>query len=225
MGRTVSHDITYQPSAFTPVRLVRHVKDLAPKAVAAVQQHTGTAVPPLTIAIGGRTALATTQLAATGHRSATLRNAARYWRHLRQDATGMAGVTYIARHGRIYIGISTPIHKHADTSELWATLTHEITHAIQLTRPGRRAARLADLDHDLRITEQPEGLRDITDALIAIDEAEAYTVQHMLTGQTDQHDYDRSTALGLVRDAIGYWETAGGNSTRLGHSTTQVTNK
>ncbi|MCD9196056.1 hypothetical protein [Streptomyces albireticuli] len=201
-------EIEFQPSGLASLRVARRVEALMPEAIAAVERHLGETVPPLTVVIAGRTGLATAQTLAAGWRTAGLGAAARYWWDCRQNAPEFLACTTVTRTDRIMIAFnSSQLRRRPE--EIRATVVHEVVHAVQIGRPGRRGELQSELDHNLRIAEMPAGLRQVMEAVRAIEEAEAYRVEAALAPEAgEQSAFDRAAVLHRLLDAAARWDAA-----------------
>lgn len=195
--------VDYQPSALTPTSLIRHVRDLLPATIDAVEEHLNETVPDLIVAIGGPAHLATTRLLSSGWRRARPRYAGAYWRHQRAEARNAHGFTCVTHDGRVMVGINRDIAKYPHL--LHGTLVHEMVHAVQTRRPGRHATWRATLDHDLRISPHPDNLRHALDAITAVEEAEAYQVEHALGDRSGIDVHDLNAAEQQLKNAAEHW--------------------
>ena len=206
--RPVTPAITFRPSTFAPARVVHRVPELIHQAVKAVEAHTGETVPPLIITVAGRPGMATAQLRAADWRRARLRDTAAYWKYSYQQAAGALAYTSVTRTDQVLIALNGPqLQQRPD--ELLPTLVHELTHAIQTARPGRRTELRAGLDSNLRITVDPLGLHDAMAAVVAIEEAEAYAVEYALDPDADDEPpFDREAVHRRLVDAAAHWKAA-----------------
>ncbi|MGA4875860.1 hypothetical protein [Streptomyces lydicamycinicus] len=208
----------FEPSGLAALSVIRRVAELIDPAVAAVEAHLGEQVPPLTITIAGRAGLATAQLRAAGWRRARPGAVTAYWWNTYQEHRGAYAFTSVTRTDRVLIGLNSPMLA-AQPGEMWPTLVHELTHAVQFARSGRRDELRAGLDNNLRIADAPAGLRHAMDAVTAIEEAEAYSVQYALTGDSAAPEFDRAAVHRRLLAAADAWaarEPAGGaRCTRL----------
>lgn len=201
-------DIDFQPSGLASLRVVGQVERELPKAIAAVEQYMGVAVPPLTVVVAGRTGMATAKVLAAGWRRVTPRAVATYWLHTRREAQGALACTSVTRTDRIVIAVNSSALKRHEPGEVWSTLVHELVHAVQMDRPGRRAELRSGMDHDLRVTELPPGLRQAMDAVTAIEGAEAEAIQRALDPKAKPAPFDHSPAARRLLDAARRWETS-----------------
>lgn len=200
--------IDYQPSALAPIRVVREVKRLLPAAVDAIEAHLAAPVPPLTVVIAGRPGLATAQVMAARTPGAKARQAVAFWRHMWQECRGALAYTSVTRTDRVLIGLNAPMLARSP-HETWPTLVHELVHAVQINRPGRRAELRAGLDNNLRIADAPAHLRHAMDAVTAIEEAEAYQVQYQLDPEAEvAPDFDRDATFHRMVNAVSHWQAA-----------------
>lgn len=200
--------VDYQPSAFAPLRVVRAIKTQLPKAIDAVETHLGATVPPLTVAIAGRPGLATAQILAARTRGVRFRHAAAYWRIAWCEARGSLAYTSVTRTDQILIALNAP-ELNSAPHEIWPTLVHELVHAVQYTRPGRRVELQTALDNNLRIADAPSHLRHAMDAVTAIEEAEAYQVQYELDPEAElAKPFDRQATFHRLVSAVSHWEAA-----------------
>jgi hypothetical protein len=200
-------DIEFEPSGLASLQVIQRVVEQVEPAADAVEAYLGEAVPPLTVTVAGRAGLATAQLRAAGWRAARLRDAISYWRIARQQNFGAVAVTSVTRTERMLIGLNSTALA-PDLDEVWPTLIHEITHAVQMARPGRRAELRAGLDNNLRIADSPQCLREAMDAITAVEEAEAYTVQHALHPNGEQAPFDRVAVHRRLLTAVNHWAVA-----------------
>lgn len=201
------YDVRYEPSAFASLRVVRAVQRLLPAAIEAVETHTGETVPPLTITIAGRPGMAMARLLGARQGRTRVRVAAGFWWQEVRGAAGAIGIASATRTDRVLIGLNGPALRR-QPAEVWPTLVHELVHAVQANRAGRREELLAGLDHNLRIAAMPDGAADIADAIVAVEEAEAYAVQYALTGADGNDEFDRTAMLHRLVDAASRWEAA-----------------
>ena len=199
--------VEYQPSMLAPVAFVRAVQDLIPAGIAAVEERLGEEAPDLIIVIGGPAHFATTRLLNSGWRRARFDHALKFWAHCRTVAQHADGMTAPTRSRTVLIGIDARLS--AYPAELWPTIVHELVHAVQHTRPGRHDDWQTALDNDLRISALPDGMRHAVDAVTAVEEAEAYAVQHALAPSLEAaDDWDRSQIHARLRMAVTHWAAA-----------------
>lgn len=204
--------IAFEPSGLAALSVIRRVAELIDPAVAAVEAHLGETVPPLTVTVAGRAGLATAQLRAAGWRCTRSGAVAAYWWNTYQEHRGAYAFTSGTRTERVLIGLNSPMLA-SRPQEAWPTLLHELTRAVQFARPGRRAELRAGLDNILRIADAPVGLRHAMDAVTAIEEAEAYSVQYALTSDKAAPEFDRAAVHRRLLAAADAWaarEPAGG---------------
>lgn len=200
--------IEFQPSAFAPIRVVREVKRLLPAAVDAVETYLAAPVPALTVVIAGRPGLATAQVMAARVPGVKARHAAAYWHLTWCEARGGFAYTSVTRTDRILIGVNAPVLARKP-HEVWPTLVHELVHAVQITRPGRRAELQAGMDNNLRVSDSPAHLRYAMDAIVAIEEAEAYQVQYQLDPEAElASGFDRDATFHRMVTAVSHWQAA-----------------
>lgn len=200
--------IDYQPTAFAPIGIVRDVKRLLPAAVDAVEAHLAALVPPLTVVIAGRPGLATAQVLTARVPGIKARRATAFWLETWREARGSLAYTSVTRTDRVLIGLHAPALAKA-RHEVWPTLVHELVHAVQINRPGRRAELQAGLDNDLRIADAPAHLRHAMDAIVAIEEAEAYQVQYQLDPEAEVAPvFDRDATFHRMVTAVSHWQDA-----------------
>jgi hypothetical protein len=203
------HDIDFQPSALAPLRVVRQVKAVLPEAVAAVEQYMGAVVPPLTVVVAGRTGLATAGLMASGTRGASRGAMVAQWRNMRSTAGQVLGYTSATRTDRVLVAVNGRALKSWPREEVRVVIVHELVHAVQITRPGRRQERQAEADHALGIVEAPDGLIDGRNAIRAIEEAEAHIVEHALDPNAEpQAPFDTDAVLLRLNLAALNWHAA-----------------
>lgn len=204
--------IVFEPSGLAALPVIRLVAELVGPAVAAVEAHLGERVPPLTVTIAGRAGLATAQLRAAGWRGARPGAVAAYWWSTYQEHRGAYAFTSATRTDRVLIGLNSPMLA-GRPDETWSTLVHELTHSVQFARPGHREWLRTGLDNNLRIVDAPAGLRHAMDAVTAIEEAEAYSVQYALAGDAKAADFDRAAVHHRLLSAANAWaarQPAGG---------------
>ncbi|MFD0384668.1 hypothetical protein ACFQ2B_27815 [Streptomyces stramineus] len=83
-----------------------------------------------------------------------------------------------------------------------------MVHAIQMARPGRRRDLQTVLDHQLKITQMPSAWCHAMDAVVAIEEAEAYAVEQALDPEAWPAPFDRDAALRRLHAAASSWHAA-----------------
>lgn len=203
------HDVNFTSSGLAPLRVVRAVKEMLPSAIAAVEAHMGETVPPLTITIAGPHGMAAARLLTIKDQHTTWRQLARYWKQsLFYDCKSAVGVTAVTRGDRVFIGLNGPKLRWAPR-EIWSTLIHELVHAVQAGRPGRRVEELARLDHALEVADLAAGHLWASEAVEAIEEAEAYAVERVLApGSSEDPGFDRTAMFRRMVDAVSHWEAA-----------------
>lgn len=195
-------DIDFQPSGLASLRVIRQVKAVLPKAVDAVESHLVAEVPPLTVVIAGRLGMTTAQILAAGWRAV-----AAGWRDTWREDRDSIACTSVTHTDRILIALNSRALRTPE--EVWPTLVHELVHAVQMTRTGRREELRAILDHNLRITAMPDGLRHVMEAVTAIEEAEAYAIEAALTPDPEpQAPFDRTDVFHRLLSAVSHWEAA-----------------
>jgi hypothetical protein len=196
--------IEYQPSMLAPTWFVRQVRDLIPAGIDAVEGSLGERVPDLIVTIGGPAHFATTRLLTSGWRKARFDHAAKFWAYCRNLARCADGMTAPTRSDKVLIGLSSGLA--GFPAEVWPTIVHELVHTVQHTRPGRRDDWQTVLDNDLRISALPDGMRHAVDAITAIEEAEAYAVQHALAPVPEaSSDWDPAAVHVRLQSAVQHW--------------------
>lgn len=203
------YDVTITSSGLAPLQVVRTVKEMLPSAIAAIEAHTGETVPPITLTIAGPHNLAISRALAAKSPGVTWRRLATYWREsLLADCKSAIGITAATRSDRVFIGLNGPKLRGAPR-EIWPTLIHELVHAVQIGRPGRRAEVLAGLDHNLGLVDLADGQAWAAEAVEAIEEAEAYAIERALApGSPEDPGFDRAAMFHRLVDAISHWEAA-----------------
>ncbi|MEU1778129.1 hypothetical protein ABZ545_01425 [Streptomyces abikoensis] len=204
---TAVADVVVERSGMAPLWVVREVEVMAPKAAAAVEGHFGVPLPPVTVVVAGRPGLATARLVAAGWRRGSLRARAAYWWRTYREAAGALGLTAVTSSDRVLVGVSGPLHRERP-EDLWRTLVHELAHAMQMDRPGRRAELQALTEHELRLRKLPAGLCWGMDAVVAVEEAEAYAVQHALDPKAEPQVFDIAVTARRLEDSMRCWTSA-----------------
>ncbi|MFD7590668.1 hypothetical protein ACFV84_35120 [Kitasatospora sp. NPDC059811] len=156
------------------------VRRLAGPIAEAVERLAG-ALPPVRIVITGRAAGAwiATQAEASAVGGASLRTrlgkALATWRSARaHDAQAM---TLLGDRSEVLVVLCAPDLLAAGETNLIETLGHELVHAAQLNRPGRRQSRLADLQGNYGLVERPIAESYRAEAQICLEEAEAHELE------------------------------------------------
>lgn len=201
--------IEFQPSGLASLPVVQRVRSTIGEAVTAVESYMGEEVPPLTIVVAGRPGMATASVLAAGWRGSTLRHAAAHWLNTYQHSKQILAYTSATRTGRALVALNATALKRWEPEQVRLTLIHELVHTIQLSRTGRHREEQTILDNDLRIAGVPTGRRHVHEALIAIEEAEAYAVEDALDPETGSRPlFDREEAARLIHQATDHWKNA-----------------
>ncbi|MFF7023026.1 hypothetical protein ACFY97_18735 [Streptomyces klenkii] len=202
-------DVVVEASPLVSQATVRRVKRDLPKAISAVEAYLAVRVPAVTVVVAGRTGLATWSLRALGGRG-DARARRQYWREEFAEAATVYGYTTVMTSGRALIGLyARPRRKQPET--VFPTLVHELVHAVQLDRPGRRDERRQMQDRRLGLVEHPMGLVMAMSALQTLDEGEAYAVQHALCPESAVGDefgggsFDPGPVVSCLGEAVKNW--------------------
>lgn len=91
-----------------------------------------------------------------------------------------AGMTTITPHGVLVVLDTSRIRCHRD---LVATLAHELVHATQLTRPGRRDAKVAGIRHNAGISLLTRGEVRVLNRTIRSEEREAARIERQAVAE------------------------------------------
>lgn len=207
-------DVVVEPSGLAPLVLVREVRRMVGPAVSAVEGHFGVPMPPLTVVVAGRSGLATWLLLAAGWRRGSVRARAGYWRSSFTEAGAVCGVTTVTRTDRVLVGLNWRALKGLSKELLYSVLVHELTHAMQADRPGRREERRALVDCELGLVKHSMGQVLALSAIDVLDEGEAYAVQHALCPGSDGIDeyeagpFDVAAMAQQLDESVKAWTAA-----------------
>ncbi|WP_404871039.1 hypothetical protein ACI1MP_38125 (plasmid) [Kitasatospora griseola] len=155
------------------------VRHHLPRIVGAVERLAGP-LPEVRIAVTGR--IAGAWLATAAEAGAVggfplrtrIRAALATWRGARHSAA-MATCVLAADH--VLVVVFAPALLGGSEDELIKTLGHELIHAAQLHRPGRRASRLEDLRANHQLVERPIADSYRAEAQVCLEEAEAHELE------------------------------------------------
>ncbi|WBP92200.1 hypothetical protein [Kitasatospora cathayae] len=148
--------------------------------IAGAVEHLAGPLPEVRIVITNRAAGA--WLATTAEASAVgglplrtrIRAALATWRGARRSAA-MATCVLAADH--VLVLAFAPALLGGSEDALIETLGHELVHAAQLNRPGRRASRLEDLRANHRLLQRPIADSYRAEAQVCLEEAEAHELE------------------------------------------------
>ncbi|MFF4403627.1 hypothetical protein [Streptomyces sp. NPDC001404] len=207
-------DVVVEPSGLAPFALVREVRRMVGPAVCAVEGHFGVPMPPVTVVVAARTGLATSSLLAAGWRRGSVKARVGYWRSSFVEAGVVQGITVVTRTDRVLVGLNWRALKRLSKDLLYSVLVHELTHAMQADRPGRREERRSLVDCELGLEKHPMGQVLALSAINALDEAEAYAVEHALCPGSDRIDeyeagpFDVAAMAEQLDESVKAWTAA-----------------
>ncbi|MBZ4319399.1 hypothetical protein [Streptomyces huiliensis] len=95
--------------------------------------------------------------------------------HARRPVGPLYGRTAIAPGGLLVLINARP--HHGDLAAVTTTLVHEFVHAVQLSRPGARTKRIAQLRAEYGLVPMSRAARRAADRAVDRDEVEAYALE------------------------------------------------
>ncbi|MBL1096883.1 hypothetical protein [Streptomyces coffeae] len=147
-----------------------HVTEIADAAAALVEQHTGDRIGPADLAVTNTAGV--TEVIVTEHQALFGVSDPSLWR-----ARGRYGATTLTRRGVLVVINAEECR--GRTTEITKTVVHELVHAAQYARPGRRAAILRHLRNNYGLEPMAAAEVRAANRQIDTDEREAKRLERL----------------------------------------------